>query len=165
MVDASDHCRGILIDLDLAVRVEDTPSGPRSAQRAVSLPFLAFDLLTSEPPPHEYRHDLESFFWCLWWIAISYNRGVHRKRMFELQGWHEGTWKHIQMIKQITQWQYNKLCLLPSPSMADLLSPLARLHVMFIAGHAAKVSGGVDESTLGGHITYETFFACLSLGL
>lgn len=63
---------GCLIDLDLAVRVTAEPVRPphRSTSRTGCTPFIAIELLTSEPSFHLYRHDLESFFYCLWWCAL-----------------------------------------------------------------------------------------------
>ncbi|KAG5641307.1 hypothetical protein DXG03_005556, partial [Asterophora parasitica] len=35
--------------------------------------FMAADRLVAHPPPHLYRHDLESFFYILVWAALHYD--------------------------------------------------------------------------------------------
>jgi len=71
MVDASDQSVGVLIDLDLAVRLKDGERFiPFEPVPAGTLPFRAIDVLDQGELVNElyYRHDLESFFYTLVWI-------------------------------------------------------------------------------------------------
>ncbi|KAG6242348.1 hypothetical protein E4U24_005773 [Claviceps purpurea] len=61
--------KSFLIDLDLAINIgREKPSGAhgRTGTRA----FMAIRLL--EGDEHSFMHDLESFFWVLFWICIHY---------------------------------------------------------------------------------------------
>ncbi|KAG5996148.1 hypothetical protein E4U52_007232 [Claviceps spartinae] len=61
--------KSFLIDLDLAINIgREKPSGAhgRTGTRA----FMAIGLLRGEE--HSFMHDLESFFWVLFWICVNY---------------------------------------------------------------------------------------------
>jgi serine/threonine protein kinase len=60
---------GFLIDLDLAIR-QDRTSTSGASHRNGTPDFMATGLLHGQP--HTYRHDLESFFFVLIWIATFY---------------------------------------------------------------------------------------------
>ncbi|GJC89526.1 hypothetical protein ColLi_12364 [Colletotrichum liriopes] len=58
-----------LIDLDLAVRLHrQTASGAQG--KTGTRAFMAIGALLNEP--HSFMHDLESFFWVLFWICVHY---------------------------------------------------------------------------------------------
>jgi hypothetical protein len=74
--------RSFLIDLDLAVKEQrEESSGARAkiGPRA----FMAIGVLYGER--HSFMHDLESFFWVLFWICIHYSgpAGTGRLSKFE----------------------------------------------------------------------------------
>jgi serine/threonine protein kinase len=70
---------GFLIDLDLAVRlVEHKPSGAPS--KTGTKIYMAVQALMGEH--HAFKHDLESFFWVLFWLGIHWD-GPTRKRRTE----------------------------------------------------------------------------------
>ena len=59
-----------LIDLDLSVKEQrDKSSGARG--KTGTRPFMAIGVLLGEK--HSFMHDLESFFWVLFWICIHYD--------------------------------------------------------------------------------------------
>jgi hypothetical protein len=59
--------RGFLIDLDLAIKEERiTASGVKG--KTGTRAFMAIGVLLGEQ--HSFMHDLESFFWVLFWICI-----------------------------------------------------------------------------------------------
>jgi len=59
-----------LIDLDLAIKEErEAASGARG--KTGTRAFMAIGALLDEL--HSFMHDLESFFWVLFWICIHYN--------------------------------------------------------------------------------------------
>ncbi|KAK7690101.1 hypothetical protein QCA50_006747 [Cerrena zonata] len=62
---------GVLCDWELA---EKRLSGQVFKSRRCGTPtFMAIDMLASDRPEHEYRHDLESFYWVLVWFIITHN--------------------------------------------------------------------------------------------
>ena len=61
--------RSFLIDLDLAIKERrEGPSGARG--KTGTRAFMAIGVLLGEK--HSFRHDLESFFWVLFWICVHY---------------------------------------------------------------------------------------------
>lgn len=67
--DLNQSWRSFLIDLDLAIKEQrEKPSGAhgKTGTRA----FMAIGLLYGEK--HSFMHDIESFFWVLFWICIHY---------------------------------------------------------------------------------------------
>ncbi|KAG6099805.1 hypothetical protein E4U30_006001 [Claviceps sp. LM220 group G6] len=62
--------RSFLIDLDVAINAErEQPSGAQG--RTGTTAFMAIGLLNGRK--HSFAHDLESFFWVLFWICIHYD--------------------------------------------------------------------------------------------
>ncbi|EQK99098.1 serine/threonine-protein kinase Sgk2 [Ophiocordyceps sinensis CO18] len=71
--------RGFLIDLDLAVTVRrQTVSGAQG--RTGTRAFMAIGLLSGDQ--HSFMHDLESFFWVLFWVCIHY-KGPGEGRVYK----------------------------------------------------------------------------------
>jgi hypothetical protein len=67
---------GVLIDLDLAININRlTKSG--ASHRTGTPDFMAVGLLGGEP--HRARHDLESFFFVLLWVATFYDASANRR--------------------------------------------------------------------------------------
>ncbi|KAH7115371.1 hypothetical protein B0J13DRAFT_209325 [Dactylonectria estremocensis] len=61
-----------LIDLDLSIKEQrDGSSGAKG--KTGTRAFMAIGVLLGEQ--HSFMHDLESFFWVLFWICIHYTRG------------------------------------------------------------------------------------------
>lgn len=157
MVRCDDRAQGILIDFDLAVDFETQHHPIRGAgfvgDRSGSTPFLALELLKDEPTPLRYRHDLESFFWVLWWIAVYcefislvpvYRKGYlhvsiddqgarNDRRPFEQ--WHHGTWENM-LDKKAGFLQRPPMQTVPliSPQFKGLTKWLIKLTAMFQAG-------------------------------
>ncbi|KAG6917057.1 hypothetical protein DXG01_004029 [Tephrocybe rancida] len=68
--------QGILNDWDMASFVDENDGIQLSTatHRTGTVPFMAMDLLVDNfPPPHLYRHDLESFFYILVWSAVHHD--------------------------------------------------------------------------------------------
>ncbi|KAL9127575.1 MAG: hypothetical protein Q9217_003572 [Psora testacea] len=71
---------GFLIDADLGIRTgSDRASG--APGKTGTKAFIAIGALLGEP--HSFIHDLESFFWVLFWICIHYNvlKGKVKRRI------------------------------------------------------------------------------------
>ncbi|MCJ1281514.1 hypothetical protein MMC26_000834 [Xylographa opegraphella] len=61
---------GFLIDLDLAIKTSDDQASSAPSKAGTKI-FIAIGALLGEP--HSFMHDLESFFWVLFWICIHYD--------------------------------------------------------------------------------------------
>jgi len=59
-----------LIDLDLAIR-EQREGASGAKGKTGTRAFMAIGALLGEQ--HSFMHDLESFFWVLFWICIHHN--------------------------------------------------------------------------------------------
>ena len=80
---------GVLIDFDLATRVESVTGN--DCQCTGTVPFMALRLLTTEglagEIKHIYAYDAESFIWVLVWICLRYDDGELRKVGRPLDEW------------------------------------------------------------------------------
>lgn len=69
------HIVGILNDFDLAGFMEPGARNPERMgwERTGSIAFMAMDLLMNPDGTEKrwYRHDLESFLWCLLWVMLK----------------------------------------------------------------------------------------------
>ena len=89
-----DEPHGMLIDLDVAM---DVAVGPRHEGEIYGTkPFMAIGVLQRKV--HTYRHDLESFFYVLLWLAVS-----DMKRMppttSKLHEWMKGSFPEVEETK------------------------------------------------------------------
>jgi hypothetical protein len=86
-----------LIDLDLAIRESrENPSGAPS--KTGTRAFMAIGALYGEE--HTFMHDLESFFWVLFWICIHYTGPGGQARITEFESWnYENTTKLAEIKK------------------------------------------------------------------
>ncbi|KAK4071055.1 uncharacterized protein Triagg1_6422 [Trichoderma aggressivum f. europaeum] len=74
--------KGFLIDLDLAIR-ESRKKASGAKGKTGTRAFMAIGLLFGEP--HCFMHDLESFFWVLFWVCVNHDgpdRSV-KKNLFD----------------------------------------------------------------------------------
>ena len=72
--------RGVLNDFDHAVDLNKQPDFDSSlTHRTGTLPFLAIDLLNSEPPAHSSLHNLESLLYVYLWDAVQYHLGKRQR--------------------------------------------------------------------------------------
>ena len=73
---------GFLIDLDLVIRISDDHASGAPSKTGTKV-FMAIGALLGEP--HSFMHDLESFFWLLFWICIHYEgrneKGKSKRRI------------------------------------------------------------------------------------
>lgn len=67
----NDTVIGVLCDWDLAEK--RIPGQAFKSRRCGTPTFMAIDMLASRYPEHEYRHDLESFYWVLVWFVLNHN--------------------------------------------------------------------------------------------
>jgi len=69
-----------LIDLDLAIK-EDREKASGARGKTGTRAFMAIGVLLDDEL-HSFMHDLESFFWVLFWICIHYY-GPHQERVMK----------------------------------------------------------------------------------
>ena len=160
MVDANDHSVGILIDLDLAVRLKD---GERRLTfepvPAGTLAFRAIDVLDQGEFVHElyYRYDLESFFYALVWILTYYPHSFSTP-VRDWTKWYSAHPLAIANSKAGMFWG-------ASANMPD--GPLKELWLLKLANLFAKGQrlharyDDTDKETMGGYLTYEKFMTIL----
>lgn len=86
-----------LIDLDFAI--EEHHAQPAGAKgRTGTRPFMAIGLLLGEK--HSFMHDLESFFWVIFWVCI-HNDGPDTNRVVrEYEKWNFMSMKELALIKK-----------------------------------------------------------------
>jgi len=165
-VDANGRHDPFLIDFDFAKDMDKDPSDAHiKTHRTMSTPFLALELLSDPPPQALYRHDLESFVWCLWWIAVSYLNG-EQIETHELDGWCNGTWIDIG-IHKVGAMQLSVVRSKPLTINMEPARPiLERLVSLFEEAYNWRsrqygTQETVDRETAGQIITWETFQARL----
>ncbi|ETS74005.1 hypothetical protein PFICI_13871 [Pestalotiopsis fici W106-1] len=73
-----------LIDLDLAVREQREMSSGAKVKTG-TLAFMAIGALLGEQ--HSYMHDLESFFWVLFWMCIHYSGPGQSRTVARFDSW------------------------------------------------------------------------------
>ncbi|KAG8705376.1 hypothetical protein FRC11_009085 [Ceratobasidium sp. 423] len=150
-----------LIDVDLGKSV-DRLALPSSNHRTGTLPFMATDLLVTDPPPHLYRHDLESFFYVLIWMCAPDHCG----------------WDKVHSITAMREKKSDFFTISRSPLPVDtiILNPrfeplketwIRKLYLLFLRGRQVPTTAlferkEFDTETLGGSIQYTTFIAELS---
>ncbi|KAM7218491.1 hypothetical protein V8F06_006095 [Rhypophila decipiens] len=90
---------GFLIDLDLAVR-EQRVGASGAKRKTGTRAFMAIGALLGEQ--HSFMHDLESFFWVLFWICIHCDGPGQGKVVTRYDKWNfADTWT-LAMIKKGT---------------------------------------------------------------
>ena len=143
-----------LIDFDFAVRTSELNKDRILTHRTMATPFLATTLLSKSPPSASYGSDLESFYWSLWWIAVSYGNGK-RRRTTLLNEWSNGHFDNIRVRKH--GFLVGGVTIAPpSRSMPGAEAPLKRLTNLF---YSVLVDGPRRGMIVD--LTYETFRYCL----
>ncbi len=89
-----------LIDLDLAIKEQrDKSSGARG--KTGTRAFMAIGVLYGER--HTFMHDLESFFWVLFWICVHYNGPNEKGRVVpRFDKWNSVDMKELAELKKGT---------------------------------------------------------------
>jgi hypothetical protein len=160
MVDANDHSVGVLIDLDLAVRLKD---GERRLTfepvPAGTLAFRAIDVLWQGEFVHDlyYRYDLESFFYALVWI-LTYFPHSFSTPVGEWSQWYNAPPLAIANMKVglFAELPYD----MPHGPLKEAW--LLKLANLFVEGRRhVRLDKCADKETMGGYLTYERFMAVL----
>ena len=174
----SKSAKGIVNDWDMASHLDSvTGEVPTSTarHRTGTIPFMAIDLLSADPPVHLYRHDLESFFYILVWAAIHFDI-PSKKRLRthpDLEEWDDDSLRKARKSKiamiswhsEATELIFDNVREEFSGVLANWILPLWRLfnsafnlrQEISFQDHAEPY----DNETLGGRITFHTFMATL----
>jgi hypothetical protein len=156
--------QGVLIDLDIAARVDDAgqPLDHFPLPYSGTVAFRALDLVQQYGSVISlYRYDLESFFYVLVWI-IQDRTGVPPEKRYH--AWLAGSpwdWMKIQKRAFISGGQDAGDML---PDVPEALDLLRRLRAVFSRGYCAyryDKDGTSDEITLNGHVTYSAIMEVL----
>lgn len=75
---------GFLIDLDLAIKADDNKASGAPSKTGTKV-FMAIGALLDEH--HNFMHDLESFFWVLFWICIHWNGPGEKAKKSGFEDW------------------------------------------------------------------------------
>ncbi|KAK4095776.1 hypothetical protein N658DRAFT_570173 [Parathielavia hyrcaniae] len=87
---------GFLIDLDLAVK-EQRVSASGAKGKTGTRAFMAIGALLGEQ--HSFMHDLESFFWVLFWICIHCDGPGEGKVVAEFDKWNYANTEELAKLK------------------------------------------------------------------
>jgi hypothetical protein len=85
-----------LIDLDLAIK-EDREKASGARGKTGTRAFMAIGVLHDDEP-HSFMHDLESFFWVLFWICIHYN-GSQGRVVQQFDKWNYADTEELAKLK------------------------------------------------------------------
>jgi hypothetical protein len=85
-----------LIDLDLAIR-EDREKSSGAQGKTGTRAFMAIGILYDDEQ-HSFMHDLESFFWVLFWICIHYN-GSQGRVVQQFDKWNYANTEELAKLK------------------------------------------------------------------
>uniref|UniRef100_A0A8H7N204 non-specific serine/threonine protein kinase n=1 Tax=Bionectria ochroleuca TaxID=29856 RepID=A0A8H7N204_BIOOC len=95
--DRNPSWRAFLIDLDLAVR-EQRESASGAKGKTGTRAFMAIGALLGEQ--HSFMHDLESFFWVIFWICIHYNGPDESRVVQEFDKWNSVKMGELAKLKK-----------------------------------------------------------------
>ncbi|SZF02675.1 unnamed protein product [Blumeria hordei] len=102
----NDGLYGLLIDLDLAISLDDVKSNENRQTMTGTMEYIALGILeanlfeTDKGYKHTYRHDLESFFYVLVSACIRFGRGNKRSsHTHVLSTWYTGTVEQMYQAK------------------------------------------------------------------
>lgn len=125
---------GFLIDFDLAIRISDDHASGAPSKTGTKV-FMAIGALLGEP--HSFMHDLESFFWVLFWICIHWDGHDNKRRESEFKDWNYLSTKKLAREKtgQISKGNFNTVDDYFTNYCKPLIPCLKELHkVVFVGG-------------------------------
>ncbi|KAG6834144.1 hypothetical protein H0H93_011575 [Arthromyces matolae] len=165
-----DNIRGVINDWDIAHDETNGESQLWKAYHPGSIPFMAQDLLVDGiPPPHLYRHDLESFFYILVWAAVKYRFSADRPRKIDrtILGW-DAEWAESAKFSFIVNPARKKLIIQHvQPTCSILLPWIDSLWLLFSQAHFHYLQNyrnlpkDWDHTTVGGRITFDAFMEAI----
>ncbi|OCK78451.1 hypothetical protein K432DRAFT_427264 [Lepidopterella palustris CBS 459.81] len=88
---------GFLIDLDLAVKI-DRENASGAPSKTGTKVFMAIGALYGED--HNFMHDLESFFWVLFWVCVHWNGPGRSRSKTKYDSWNYEPTQKLAEIKK-----------------------------------------------------------------
>ncbi|KAF8847973.1 hypothetical protein BDZ45DRAFT_636317 [Acephala macrosclerotiorum] len=88
---------GFLIDFDLAIEIDRKEASGAPSMTGTKV-FMAIGALYGEH--HSFMHDLESFFWVLFWVCIHWNGPGQGTSRTEYESWNYKDTKELAEIKK-----------------------------------------------------------------
>lgn len=88
---------GFLIDLDLAIRLNRQKASGAPSKTGTKV-FMAIGTLYGDED-HSFMHDLESFFWVLFWICAHWNGPSLPRHKTEYETWNYKPTMELAEIK------------------------------------------------------------------
>lgn len=88
---------GFLIDLDLAIKI-DRENASGAPSKTGTKVFMAIGALYGDED-HNFMHDLESFFWVLFWICVHWNGPGLPRRRTEYESWNYKDTRELAEVK------------------------------------------------------------------
>jgi len=85
-----------LIDLDLAIKIDREKASGAPSKTGTKV-FMAIGALYGED--HNFMHDLESFFWVLFWLCAHWNGPGQKRSKTEYESWNFEPTKKLAQIK------------------------------------------------------------------
>ncbi|KAM0265356.1 hypothetical protein ACHAQJ_000197 [Trichoderma viride] len=131
--------KGFLIDLDLAIR-EQRIKGSGTKGKTGTRAFMAIGVLLGER--HSFMHDLESFFWVLFWLCVHYN-GPGKASKTEFDKWNYMDDNALAGSKMVEVFSSEQFCKRSEANFTAFYAPLIPLMdrlraVVFPNGHPWK---------------------------
>jgi len=90
---------GFLIDLDLAIEIDREEASGALSKTGTKV-FMAIGVLYGED--HSFIHDLESFFWVLFWVCVHWNGPSQARSKSEYESWNYESTKGLAQKKKGT---------------------------------------------------------------
>ena len=97
---------GFLIDLDLAIRLDRQKASGAPSKTGTKV-FMAIGTLYGDEN-HSFMHDLESFFWVLFWICVHWNGPGLPRNKTEYDSWNYKATNELAKIKTGTVHEEDK---------------------------------------------------------
>ncbi|KAF5383837.1 hypothetical protein D9615_003854 [Tricholomella constricta] len=176
----SGKAKGILTDWDMAsdVKANDDILPSTATHRTGTIPFMAIDLLivNKRPPPHLFRHDLESFFYILVWAAFYYDFDKKERRETKPLPQLEEEWNNADLKGCANSKKgfltdpdaRNELFALVPLEGQSLLPWMNSVWLLFWKARYSRGThvlmtpeAGWDDKTSGGVLTFENFMEAL----
>jgi serine/threonine protein kinase len=88
---------GFLIDLDLAIKI-DRENASGAPSKTGTKVFMAIGALYGED--HNFMHDLESFFWLLFWVCVHWNGPGRSRSKTKYDSWNYEPTQKLAEIKK-----------------------------------------------------------------
>ena len=129
-----DEDDGFLIDYDLAIKTSNDRASGAPSKTGTKV-FMAIGALLGEP--HSFMHDLESFFWVLFWICIHWDGRDKKRRESDFKDWNYLSTKKLAREKtgQISKGIFNTVDDYFTNHCKPLIPCLKELHkVVFVGG-------------------------------